>query len=279
MPALAGTDLAKVARSCQAGKPKDCEKLQGIAKTHPDALVRLEATALLTDAAVLGSIAKEDNSEAVREAATKKVTDQRLLGSIAKMDAAEAVRKAASQQLTDQQLLAEIATGDRASSVRAAAAARLTNEALLRSVSDNSNDPQVRDAAKKRLGEASVCRSPWILSGGESLSLADPSVGVEVLQFDFGGSARVTLQGVSVWRTTFKFVDPDTLNMGQDIRVIVSARALKLTRPGKVAESVYVPARKCDGLPGFKVTLSGGQIWRIARQYCPAVEAPSAPAP
>ncbi|HUU27524.1 MAG TPA: hypothetical protein VM123_06900 [archaeon] len=244
MPGLAKTDLAKLAKNCDAGKQKDCAKLQDIARNNPDALVRAEATALIDDQGVLGSIARADKADAVREAAVKK--------------------------LTDQSLLAEIAMTDSASVVRVVATGQLTDEELLRKISENVDDTPVQDAVKSRLLVIDLCRSPWILSSGvPCLVDMEPGIGVEVLEFRLNGMVEVKANNsISFGETTFSLLDPNTLSIRDNIRGTVSPKTIILRNNDR--EGVYVRAKLCQGEEiEITATLVGGPTFHLPRVYCP----------
>lgn len=73
----------------------DPRVLAELARTHPDARVRAEAIARVSDSAVLAEIARTEKEPVLRKGAVERIDDEALLGEIAKGDADPAVQAAA----------------------------------------------------------------------------------------------------------------------------------------------------------------------------------------
>lgn len=106
---LYGQNIEKLAKKCEEGNTKACEKIIEIAKTHKKPDVRIAAVEKLNDQSILAEIAKKSEYAGVRVAAIKKIDNEALIAEIANKDEDKIVRIAAVEKLNDQSILSKIA--------------------------------------------------------------------------------------------------------------------------------------------------------------------------
>lgn len=148
---LYGQNIEKLAKKCDEGDIKACEKIIKIAKTHKKWDVRKAAVEKLNDQSVLTEIAKKDESPSVRQAAVECLNDQSVLTEIAKKDEYSDVRQAAVQGLDDQSVLFEIANEDESQYVRLAAVECLDDQSILSKIAKTNKYENVAESALKKV--------------------------------------------------------------------------------------------------------------------------------
>ncbi len=128
---LYGQNIEKLAKKCEEGNTKACEKIIEIAKTHKKWDVRKAAVEKLNDQSVLAEIAKKSEYNKVQIAAIQKLDDKTLIAEIAKKDKDQGVRLAAVECLDDQSILSNIAKTNSYEDVAESALEKVTDQQII----------------------------------------------------------------------------------------------------------------------------------------------------
>jgi hypothetical protein len=151
-------DFDELAKGCEAGNKKYCQKLIKIATKSKESFLRREAVKYLSDQVVLAKIAKNDTDIYVRTDALKKISEenQTILINFALHDENPGIRGDAINKVNDQQVLISIALNDKDQYLRDCAVSRLNDQQVLTSIALNDKDKNVRGSAVNRLKDQNI---------------------------------------------------------------------------------------------------------------------------